>query len=163
MFPKKFTPGIDCMFVCQKISLKWWPNYSKFDEDPVFWEVDFVFFILLFRAVNTPGKFSNFEKLTLSITAKPNMTRIWYRRFKIHFKAKRQIIPHSFRCACNLCCGRELGIASIYPYIKNITIRWTLGCPSQTCFFKNQWVQPIPMVFGVGWKDPKRIFDLDKF
>ena len=114
MFPKKFTPGIDCMFVCQKISLKWWPNYGKFDEDPVFWEVDFVFFILLFRAVNTPGKFSNFEKLTLSITVKLNMTRIWYRRFKIHFKAKRQIMPHSFRCACNLCCGRELGIASIY-------------------------------------------------
>ena len=108
MFPKKFTPGIDCMFVCQKISLKWWPNYSKFDEDPVFWEVDFVFFTLLFRAVNTPGKFSNFEKLTLSITAKPNMTRIWYRRFKIHFKAKRQIMPLS--CACNPCCGVWKGI-----------------------------------------------------
>ena len=25
-----------------------------------------------------------------------------------------------------------------------------LGCPSQTCFFKNQNFQPIPVVFG-GW------------
>ena len=116
MLPKKFTPGIDCMFVCQKISLKWWPNYGKFDEDPVFWEVDFVFFTLLFRAVNTPGKFSNFEKLTLSITAKPNMERIWYRRFKIHFKAKRHFILHSFRCAFNLCCGRDSLHISKYPY-----------------------------------------------
>ena len=125
MLPKKLTSEIDYIFVCQKISLKWWPNYGKFDEDPVFWEVDFVFFTLLFRAVNTPGKFSNFEKLTLSITAKPNMARIWYRRFKIHFKAKRQFIPNSFRCAC----GRELGIASTYQnvHVSMFLVKWLIS------------------------------------
>ena len=33
---------------------------------------------------------------------------------------------------------------------QNVNGQWSLGCPSQTCFFKNQWVQPILMVFG-GW------------
>ena len=35
-------------------------------------------------------------------------------------------------------------------FIAKDIIDYAIGCPSQTCLFKNQNSQPIPVVFG-GW------------
>ena len=48
----------------------------------------------------------------------------------------------------------NLGLVSDHGVTREVATRMVqgraLGCPSQTRFFKNQWVQPIPVVFG-GW------------